>query len=839
MLVGGALMVALLGAAWLGARGREPIEAPPSARASAAAAPLATTSTRAAASVRITTGLAHTSTTSAPAGARTPLRERLNGDVVDARELPVRGARVTVEHLWGTIVTTTTGPDGAFATAIERGSVTVVAQATGHALGIAHATSPGSVRIVLEPARTIAGRVVRDDDGTPVPGLRITSSRDEANLYDTSGSDGGFELRQLPRGKHALAVRGPGWAALDAHVVEIASLDVRGVELRVVPAASLIGRIVLGSSGEPCRRGRVVLNNSGMPVEIRQVISDSEGRAVFHGLTAGPWHGGAGCLVPRAPVVAIHAQLPAQGTVESEWVVDDGGSHISGRVLRAGGGPVPGAYVMLTDSDGRRAALASEVDGEGHYRLVGAPSGAHTLGVWVGDLGGPPAATTELVISDDSDTVVDLTLPATPTGAVRGTVHHADGRPTPHRNVDLYGPHAVNRSTDAAGRFSVADLPPGRYRVDVASARLVGATADFPRMIEVQAGATLDLALVLDEGQEHIRGRVVDSAGRPAAGVEVRADALDGSSGSEEPTHATTDGAGLFVVPRLRAGRYRLHATRSDGAEATAPDVSTGAAAVELVLRASGSIHGEVRGLEPDATASLRLEPLGPDQPWPVQDEVVTRGPFHLPRVGAGRYRLIAYAAEGVATAEVQVTAGQARRGVVLTLSGGATVRGRVRMLGGQALPDSTAVVWRGTMSHALVGADGVFELTRVPPGPGAIDVANWSGETCSASRVATAPREGVLELTPLLVRARRTSEAGSGRIGLALEEHGLNARVRAVLPGSSAARAGLRAGQEVVALDGAPLDGVHAQCVVDSVPVGEALVVTLAGGEVVRVVAE
>jgi uncharacterized protein YfaS (alpha-2-macroglobulin family) len=101
----------------------------------------------------------------------------------------------------------------------------------------------------------------------------------------------------------------------------------------------------------------------------------------------------------------------------------------------------------------------------------------------------------------------------------------------------------LRRATDAAGKFT-ASLPVGAYdcliRKDGFGART--------ESVEVKAGETAQMPVPLNR-EARIAGRIVDSAGKPLAGLAV--------SFGKKAT-AVTDAAGRFSVAALDAGWYEL-----------------------------------------------------------------------------------------------------------------------------------------------------------------------------------------------------------------------------------------------------------------------------------------
>lgn len=136
---------------------------------------------------------------------------------------------------------------------------------------------------------------------------------------------------------------------------------------------------------------------------------------------------------------------------------------------------------------------------------------------------------------------------------------------------DLQQQFVASASADFAGTYTVADVPPGDYKLEIFMSFPSGGTLiqwahqkltfDDADAFTVTAGATT----VVDESPMptgSIGGTVLGAAG-PAAGVEVRVNPLGpGSSFS----HDTTDDQGHFELTKLLPGRYWLEFTLDGGA---------------------------------------------------------------------------------------------------------------------------------------------------------------------------------------------------------------------------------------------------------------------------------
>jgi hypothetical protein len=162
----------------------------------------------------------------------------------------------------------------------------------------------------------------------------------------------------------------------------------------------------------------------------------------------------------------------------------------------------------------------------------------------------------------------------TGTGAIRGRVLEPTGAPIAEADVSLvqFGqdPNPTNRwtaRTSGAGEFEFAGLPAGRYQL-IAS-RVGYATRPFQssglfdlgRDLTLEDGQTLDGLDILLPRAGAIRGRVVDDAGRPVAGADVRPQARHDGRLVGVQRGSQTNSAGEYELAGLEPGQYYVEAS--------------------------------------------------------------------------------------------------------------------------------------------------------------------------------------------------------------------------------------------------------------------------------------
>lgn len=318
---------------------------------------------------------------------------------------------------------------------------------------------------------------------------------------------------------------------------------------------------------------------------------------------------------------------------------------------------------------------------------------------------------TPVVVAPDEH-VVDLVatvmwLPCT----LRGTVRAVDGTPIADATVSLNASPGIRTGDD--GTYTLRAGTGDDERPVIAWAEGFVETMLSPDLPDGTTTRTLDFTL---RPGARIAGRVVDAAGNPVVGAEVRASGAVG--------RCTTDAEGRFAWTTIAPGtRHQLQASTPEAGSGTAL-AEAGGAEVELHLTpgpdldvfvhdtsgrpvpfAKVACYGQQSGMQTrgytDARGHLRLRDL---QPGPV-DMLVHRRAFatHLARV------------------LVQAGENEAR----IVLAGGKTVRGRVLDPHGRGLAGVSvyAAIDREGLPHSVgvsthTTADGAFAVVDLPAEP-------------------------------------------------------------------------------------------------------------------------
>lgn len=743
---------------------------------------------------------------------------RLFGTIADASGGGIAKAHISVAGLSGTD-SDATGAYSVCISAIDAAgipSTRVRVEADGYGSLVETVLVGGELRhdFQLVPEAVLVGRVVTSD-GKPVDGARVVARVEPSELprHVTSGwaysdRDGRFRIEALAPGAFELMA---------------SAGDIGSATLAVVARPTTTSReFTLVLSRAPTARvsGHVV--SKGVPVggvEVRAVpgestLSRADGSFVFERLGYG---------VTRFFVSPNYAEVAAQINI-ARPVVDDvrieapAAARIHGHVTRDGK-PVAGAaviYMPPPQATFYGESPATRTDPGGAFTLL-LPVGTGQLLAW-DNPGKAFASPVPIVAAAGDDKTVDIDLDRS--GEVRGTVVNEAGVPVPGVNVgfdiaDESG-DTCEAITDAKGEFDCAMLVGGDYRPRVKPSPGSGrgfapATGGQFSLVSVpRSGVVTGIILAIKDERLSIRGTVVDDTGSPMPDVHITAMAPGPSP--MDPVSTLSDATGHFEIANLAGGSYRLRAHAADGSEAELPSVAAGTSA-SLTLGRAGAIEGTVSGFSAPPDVFV-MKSAGP-----IAGRAALEG-SRFSRIGLppGRYTVVAMVGVDTDAQSVEIKPGETAR-VELRSRGVGTIEGTVselatrKPLAGVRCDATISLDGRSSPGlsspahQAFTDAAGHFRMSaprgRVrlfcfSPGPAPLSPAGTDVEVTStsvananvfsvAATFGNAPSDPGFMLTPFL----------------------LPVTVGQVVPSGPADAAGLRAGDQLVTIDGVSLQGV------------------------------
>ena len=473
--------------------------------------------------------------------------------------------------------------------------------------------TPAGARVELQLAPTVAlAGYIEDTRGARVPLARVlafaVAEAAAPDLHQTRADDRGrFRLSGLGPGAHRLLIEAPGLGTASAG--PLTAPDESVVVIMPGESRAIVGQVIRAQ--RPVAGAKVLLGGEAL-AEPRSVETDGEGRFAFGGLGPGGYalRAEAGGFV--GPVLAHVIVDRAQSQARHVELVLIPGHFVRGRVQGQDDHAVSGAAVQidLVPATGLWMAVSTDARGDwtspplapGTYRIRARHVGFVARRTVIVEVGRPQTAS--------PTTVPQVTLELIRTGILTGRVVDGGGAPVAGATVrdrlaeteelgviwsplplaaeaaslpggaaltvaspDLPG-GARRAITDAHGRFSLNEVPPGRLRVEVLNPSSIPLRTSPLTLIP---GAKLDIGLLRVERAIQVTGRVLDADGSPLRGVRVGATravppvavsdtgpapASGLGAGLGAGLYAVTDGSGAFSLP-LAAGEHQLKASAS------------------------------------------------------------------------------------------------------------------------------------------------------------------------------------------------------------------------------------------------------------------------------------
>jgi hypothetical protein len=467
--------------------------------------------------------------------------------------------------------------------------------------------------------------------------------------------------------------------------------------------AVIRGRVVAGDTGAPIKRAVVTISGAKGGVQ-KSVETDDDGRFEFTALPADSYRLGAVPGATRGQYLALRygGRDPMDaGTridvvegqrVERADIVLPRSAVIVGRITDESGEPLARVPVYALQVRGgqpvRLSNLSDTTDDLGQFRLFGlmgsdylvaadirpggATAGGESWGFVTTYHPGTPsrAEALRVRVKPGEEAAADIRLLRTRLLRISGVVLNRRGEPVPEASLTIVRRELTSQSAqggttvDADGRFAIANLPPGDYRLlvrDRSPANEAAAVKAFAAAdVRLDAADVNDITLVTGPGTT-VQGRLVfDPAEPPGAQVRMGAVPADRSSpmlgssiGSmtDEETFVLPDvfGPALIRGEVVKPQGWTMKAVLLRGRDITdVPTEFTSADAgqVEIVFTARGArVDGRVLDARGTPAAGANVVIFGEDSSaWHARSSmfrmvgVAQDGTFSIAGLRPGKY---------------------------------------------------------------------------------------------------------------------------------------------------------------------------------------------------------
>ncbi|GEM_PF-1342045 len=492
--------------------------------------------------------------------------------------------------------------DGTFAMQVPSGEWVVRAELSGQVSNpVVLAVAEGQTSrldLVLQTAGGITG-VVTGPDGQPVAGAAVTatflSAAEGATAVDQASHAGSTGSAVTDAQGHYRVSVIPGTQIVKAELTGFGPDFGRAVvplngetqcDLALAKSLRITGRVT-DKAGQPIAGASVTGDWYGQGEDdsggaySRSAASDADGRYALDDLREGLHNLSA---TARWCIADSKHQIAAR-TSNVDFVLTRVG-RIEGRVVRkSDGSPIDAPSIACRlISEQAREQNSCTVGTGGTFVVEGVDVGMHVVTAHA--KGFAPGESAEIDVAAEQ-TVSGVVIELSPGETLHGTVLSAIARQTVagativrlmkmgmmDMDADTMSPdHYDACKTDGEGRFTMANLPPGRHRIRASHEDY--ASAD--RTIEIVEGRDTEEEVLLGEGAR-IHGQVLDHEGRPRSGANI---SMKDMAFTDQKA-AQTDQDGKYELKGLAPGAYMLVLYETDEKNAADPKMVTRSVQVE------------------------------------------------------------------------------------------------------------------------------------------------------------------------------------------------------------------------------------------------------------------
>ena len=788
---------------------------------------------------------------------------RVSGQVVDEEGAPLSGVTLTARLLGAArdrsvpepwIVLSDPSGTFQFDTLPEGKLVLDVSDGGVHepqSLSDVSAPSAG-LAIKLRRTAAISGKVSSPGGGAAPGALVILAGSGIWPARNVRASaDGSFDLPAVPEGIYELRAEHETNISAPIEGISVQPGARVRVEIVLSPSASLSGRVRDATSGRPLAAAELDVVEEALSARARQLKVGADGSFQLAGLRAIPHRVTVRCsgyvtqqrwLTPGTPA---SLELLRAAAVSGK-VVDASGRSVPRAELEVSGRSVTGFAVHMVGpvqeappdpslmprgvptgdnlgvTSGRlpkvplavgplgaSGQLGFQSDEDGEFQIDGLPPGQLVITAHKAGLSSGRSATLSLRAGAKVENVL-ITLPGG--YELRGRVLDARGSAVTRIRVDLVsdGDPVRSTTTGSDGGFAF-DFARGACTL---WARPFGAPAAKVSG-EAQELAKRDVLITLPRSTERLVGRVADERGQPVESASVQLEAVS-TQGYTPVVLSESDGS--FEFNALPEPPYRVSVEHPDYVPLRGVTVASTRDSLQLKLERGLSLSGVVLDAVderpvPSALLSFRNEAF-------VRPGRTARdGSFSLQHLPSGPYELDVIADEFIpqrSSGRLETSSSRRDAPLRIYLEPAASVSGEVvdklgRTVWNAQVASGTPPDWEraARTDHA-----GHFLLEGVPEGEQVLHARHGDSEASSKSPVRVVAGEetpgAVIRLPDVIDEELAEPEAPRGKspsaAALRFVTRGAAVVVDQVAAGSAAERAGLQAGDVLVAVNGEPV---------------------------------
>jgi len=419
-----------------------------------------------------------------------------------------------------------------------------------------------SLNKVIVPG-SITGSVTSAKDGSATAGATVT----DGTRTTTTDGTGKYTIGNVPPGSYQVTASKAGYQTSSLTVtVLVGNNAVANFSLNeVIVAGSITGLVTSAKDG-------LALVGATVTDGTRTTTTDATGKYTITSVPPETYQVTASKAGYYGASLTI--AVVSGGSAVANFSLNEIPGIITGTVTSAKDGS---AIVGATVTDGTRTTTT---DAAGRYTIANVPPGSHQ--VTASKSGYYGASLTVAVVSGGS-AVANFFLSEIP-GAITGTATSANGGSALAGVTVSDGTRTT--TADAAGKYTIANVPPGSYQVTASKSGYYGASLTVAVVSGGNAAANFQLNEIIVPGS--ISGTVTSA--KDGAAV-VGATVTDGTRTT------TTDATGKYTIASVPPGTYQVTVGKSGyyGSSLTVPVVSGGNAIANFSLNEiPGSITGSV-----------------------------------------------------------------------------------------------------------------------------------------------------------------------------------------------------------------------------------------------------